>query len=262
MADAPATVHDLGPPPKSRPRDWRAWLIREIGPVAAILVVAIGLWIFLGVADEMGEGDTAVFDSAILSALREGGNAHDPIGPHWFELAAADVTSFGSVTGLTLIVALIAGFFAAFRRYREAWVLLAAPISGSLLSQWLKQYFNRERPPTEFHAVEVINPSFPSGHAMLSAVVYLTLAVLIARFSNRKRVKFYSLFAGVFMTLVVGASRVYLGVHWATDVLAGWSLGAAWALAWWLGAWGIERFGPVNLRPARGPRSHRARDSD
>jgi undecaprenyl-diphosphatase len=244
------TIHDLGPPVTARKREWRAWLMREFGLVAAVLVVAIGLWVFLGVADEMGEGDTAAFDQAIMYGLRQAGNPHNPIGPHWLELAAADITSFGSVTGLTVIVVLIGGFFAAFRRYREALILLAAPISGSLLSNWLKLYFNRDRPPLELHAVEVINPSFPSGHAMLSAVVYLTLGVLISRFSNRRRVKIYSLSVGVAMTLVVGASRVYLGVHWPTDVLAGWSLGAAWALAWWLAAWAAERFGPVNLRPA------------
>jgi undecaprenyl-diphosphatase len=249
MAATTTTVHDLGPSTRAKPRDWRQWLVREIGPVAAVLVVAIGLWIFLGVADEMGEGDTTTFDHAIMYGLRSAGSPHNPIGPHWLELAAADVTSFGSVTGLTLIVGLIAGFFAAFRRYREALILLAAPISGALLSNWLKLFFNRDRPPSELHAVEVINPSFPSGHAMLSAVVYLTLAVLISRFSNRKRVKAYSLAVGVVMTLLVGTSRVYLGVHWPTDVLAGWSLGAAWALAWWLAAWAVERFSPVNLRP-------------
>ena len=241
MADTPATVHDLGPSRYARLRTWRGWLMREIGPVVAILVVAIGLWVFLGVADEMGEGDTAAFDNAIMFGLREVGNPHNPIGPHWLELAAADITSFGSVTGLTVIVALIGGFFAAFRRYREALILIAAPVTGALLSNWLKLFFNRDRPPLQLHSVEVMNPSFPSGHAMLSAVVYLTLGVLLSRFSNRKRVKFYSLAMGVGMTLVVGMSRVYLGVHWPTDVLAGWSLGAAWALAWWLGEWAWER---------------------
>ena len=253
MADTPATVHDLGPGQGARVRTWRNWLMREIGPVVAVLVVAIGLWVFLGVADEMGEGDTMAFDQAIMFGLRQAGNPHNPIGPHWLELAAADITSFGSVTGLTVIVGLIGGYFAEFRRYREALILVAAPITGSILSQWLKQFFNRDRPPLQLHAVEVINPSFPSGHAMLSAVVYLTLAVLIARFSNRRRVKIYSLAMGVSMTLMVGLSRVYLGVHWPTDVLAGWSLGAAWALAWWLAAWAIERFSPVNLRPVPPP---------
>jgi len=248
MADMPASAPNIGPSRYARLKTWRTWLMREIGPVVAILIVAIGLWIFLGVADEMGEGDTMAFDHAIMYGLRSAGSPHNPIGPDWLEIAAADITSFGSVTGLTVIVALIAGYFAAFRRYREALILIAAPISGSMLSNWLKLYFNRDRPPLELHAVTVINPSFPSGHAMLSAVVYLTLAVLIARFSDRRRVKIYSLAMGVTMTLVVGMSRVYLGVHWPTDVLAGWSLGAAWALAWWLAAWALERFSPLTLR--------------
>jgi undecaprenyl-diphosphatase len=120
-------------------------------------------------------------------------------------------------------------------------LLIAASATGALVSQGLKQLFGRERPPLALHAVEVVNPSFPSGHAMLSAVVYLTLAVLIARFAERRRVKAYALAAGVALTLLVGASRVFLGVHWPSDVLAGWSLGAAWALAWWLLALAFER---------------------
>ncbi|MDB5452990.1 MAG: phosphoesterase PA-phosphatase related [Caulobacteraceae bacterium] len=246
MAIAPP--HDVGPPRKAHRAAWRDWLLREIGPVAAVLVVTVGLWLFLVVADEMGEGETARIDRAILFGLRQAGDPHLPLGPKWLHVAAADVTSFGSVTGLTLIVALIAGYFAAFRRYREALILVAAAASGSLVSQALKQFFGRERPPMVLHAVEVMNPSFPSGHAMLSAVVYLTLAVLIARFSDSKRVKAYSLGAGIVMTLLVGASRVYLGVHWPSDVLAGWSLGAAWALAWWLLAWALVRFGPFRAR--------------
>jgi undecaprenyl-diphosphatase len=258
MAAPSVPAHDVGPPPTAKPRAWRQWLMREIGPVAAVLVVTIGLWLFLVVADEMGEGDTGRIDHAILYGLRQAGDPHTPIGPHWLHLAAADITAFGSVTGLTVLVALIAGFFAAFRRYREAMILIAAPASGSLVSQALKHFFGRERPPAVLHSVEVMNPSFPSGHAMLSAVVYLTLAVLIARFSDRKRVKAYSLFAGVAMTLMVGSSRVYLGVHWPSDVLAGWSLGAAWALAWWLAAWALERFGPFTLKSDQRPASRRS----
>src|SRR5436190_2201640 len=155
---APAPVHDDGPPPKARSSAWRHWLMREIGPVAAVLVVTVGLWLFLVVADEMGEGDTSRIDNAILFGLRQAGDPHTPLGPHWLHLAAADITAFGSVTGLIVLVGLIAGFFAAFRRYREAAILIAAPISGSFLSQWLKQFFGRERPPTVLHSVEVMNP--------------------------------------------------------------------------------------------------------
>lgn len=232
--------------------------MREVGPVAAVLVAAIGLWIFLVVADETSEGGIGRMDHAILYGLRQPGNPSLPIGPVWLHLAAADITSFGSVTGLTLIVVLIAGFFAASRRHREAVLLVSATLSGTVVSQWLKHFFGRERPPMELHAVVATNPSFPSGHAMLSAVVYLTLAVLMARFSDRKRVKAYALAAGVTVTLLVGASRVYLGVHWPTDVIAGWSLGAAWALAWWLAALAVERAWPLRPSPSAPPIPPRA----
>lgn len=110
--------------------------------------------------------------------------------------------------------------------------------------------------PKRPRAVEVMNPSFPSGHAMLSAVVFLTIGVLSAHFAQRKRVKVYVMAAAISVALLIGLTRVYLGVHWPSDVLAGWSLGAAWALACWLAAralelrWRTPR--PVSLRPCFG----------
>jgi Membrane-associated phospholipid phosphatase len=102
-------------------------------------------------------------------------------------------------------------------------------------------FFDRERPDAALRAVEVMNPSFPSGHAMLSAVVFLTIGVLSAHFARQKRVKLYVVSAAAVATLLVGLTRIYLGVHWPSDVLAGWSLGAAWALSCWLCATALER---------------------
>jgi undecaprenyl-diphosphatase len=120
------------------------------------------------------------------------------------------------------------------------------------ISQGLKQLFGRERPELVYRAVEAANPSFPSGHAMLSAVVFLTLGALAARFAPRRRVKALALGAAVLLSLRVGASRIYLGVHWTSDVLAGWSLGAAWAMACWVAAWAWERRFPKSpLIPAK-----------
>lgn len=248
------------PPPNTGPAArrgagaWRAWMAREIGAVAALLVVAAGGLAFFGLADEVMEGDTRDLDHAILYGLREAADPSNPLGPRWLQTAAADVTALGSITDLTLIVAIVAGAFAAMRRFREAAILIAAPLSGMLVSQLVKHLVGRERPPMALHAVEVMNPSFPSGHAMLSAVVYLTLAALLARFSERRRLKAYAVCAGALLTLLVGMSRVYLGVHWPSDVLAGWSLGAAWALAWWLAVWAWERFvRKAPGQPAAGP---------
>lgn len=221
-----------------------AFARREIGLVAALFVAAVAVTAFLHVADEVAEGETAAFDRAVLLALRAPGDPHLPIGPHWLRMAAGDLTALGSIAVLATVVLIVGGLFASLGRRREALVLLVASGGGVALSQGLKLVFNRPRPEAAFHAAEVVNASFPSGHAMLSACVYLTLGALAARFAKRRAVKVYGLAAALACTLIVGATRVYLGVHWPTDVLAGWSVGAAWAMACWLLEWGWERLHP------------------
>jgi undecaprenyl-diphosphatase len=213
----------------------------ELGAVAALLIAAGGLLAFLHVSEEVAEGDTRAFDLAVLKALRLPGDPNSLIGPKWLHLAATDVTSLGSVTVLGLIVLLAVVFLASLKRWSEALVVLVGAGGGVAISQGLKQLFGRERPDLVYRAVEAANPSFPSGHAMLSAVVFLTLGALAARFSDLKRIKVLALSSGVLLSLLVGASRIYLGVHWTTDVLGGWSLGAVWAMACWLAAWAWER---------------------
>jgi undecaprenyl-diphosphatase len=125
-------------------------------------------------------------------------------------------------------------------------VLLAVSVGGgTLLSTLLKLGFDRPRPDLVAHLVDVRTLSFPSGHAMLSAVTYLTIGVLVARVSPKRRIKVYVTAVALVLTLAIGLSRVYLGVHWPTDVLAGWSIGAAWAMACWLGAVFLQRRGSV-----------------
>ena len=214
---------------------------REIGPIAIVLVVGLCLLVFRHIAEEVGEGDTRAFDRTILYALRTPGNLSRPIGPDWLNVAATDVTSLGSVTVLGILVILVAGLFLSFRRWREALMLLLASGSGLVVTNLLKDLFQRDRPPAVLHAVRAINASFPSGHAALSATVFLTLGALIAHFAERRRVRVYALSAAVILSLLVGCSRVYLGVHWPTDVLGGWCIGAAWALLWWGAAIAWER---------------------
>lgn len=219
----------------------REFAFKEVGVIVALFLAAGGALAFLGIAEEVAEGDTASIDRAILYAFRLPNDPSEPIGPAWFDAAVGDITAFGSAAGLGLVVLLVAGLFVSVRRFREAALLVAAPLTGVAVSQGLKLLFARERPDSILRAVEVVNASFPSGHAMLSAVTYLTLAALVERFTDSRRVQRYALAAGVLTTLLVGLSRIYLGVHWPSDVLAGWCIGAAWAIAWWLAAWFVER---------------------
>lgn len=215
--------------------------VREIGPASALLIAALGAMAFLAIADEVAEGETHALDLAVLRALRVGGRPDALVGPDWLHVAAVDVTALGSVAVLTLIILLAFALLASLRRWGEGFLLAGGALSGVTVSQGLKAVFGRERPDMAYRVVEAVNASFPSGHAMLSAVVFLTLGVLAARFSDRRRVKVLAISAAVLLSLLVGASRVYLGVHWASDVLAGWSVGAAWAMICWLVAYLVRR---------------------
>ncbi len=203
--------------------------------LAALAVAAGGLLAFVEIADDMTESDGAAFDWAVLRYLHPDElNLADPVGPVWLDHAMADFTALGSVTVLVSAVLLGSGFLLLRRRPLEALLLALALGGGLALSQSLKGLFLRERPPDAYRAVEVLNESFPSGHAMLSAVVYLTLGAMLARATPSARIRVYVLAAAILLTVLVGLTRLYLGAHWASDVLAGWSIGAAWATACWL----------------------------
>lgn len=200
---------------------------------AAALLAGFGL-----LADEVLEGDTVGFDQSVTLALRDNGDMNDPIGPMWLEEAARDVTSLGSFSILGLIVVVTVSYLWLRRKRTTAAFVAFAVISGTLLSNLLKAAFDRPRPDVEA-ATRVFTASFPSGHATLSAVVFLTLGVLLSESSSDNRVRGFFVGLGVLLTLIVGSSRVYLGVHYPTDVIAGWSLGAAWALCCWAGYKGL-----------------------
>jgi len=205
---------------------------REVAVLSIVLLVALALFGFLSVADEVMEGDSKAFDEALLLALRVPGDSHDPLGPGWLEEAARDVTALGGTTVVTLITLAVIGFLAVDGKPRTAGLVVVSVGGGMLLTTLLKLGFARPRPDLVPHAVEVYTASFPSGHATAAAVAYLTLGGLLSWSQRRRRVKIYVLTVAVVLTALVGASRVYLGVHWPTDVIAGWCVGAAWALGW------------------------------
>ena len=216
-----------------------ARLLKRVSPaekstVIAACISAISLYAFVEIAEEVSEGDTSSFDRTILLSFREPGDMSNPLGPEWLESVMRDFTALGGVAVLVTFTLLVAGFLLLTRKRHAAWMVIVSVIGGVALSNLLKWGFGRPRPDIVPHATMVYTQSFPSGHAMLSAVVYLTLGALMARTQADVQVKAYVLFAACLLTVVVGVSRVYLGVHWPTDVLAGWAVGASWALLCWL----------------------------
>ena len=210
-----------------------SWLgSHEAAVLCAVGGIAAGIWIFALIAGEVKEGQTLVFDREVMLAMRHPDLS--PKGSPEIQEAARDVTALGGLVVLTLVTAATAGFLALDGKARMARFVCVSVITGTIAASILKDLFNRPRPDIVPHAMHVSTASFPSGHSMISAVVYLTLGALVARSHERKLLKVYFLFLAVLLTFSIGVSRVYLGVHWPTDVLAGWTAGAVWALLCWL----------------------------
>ncbi|WP_241657366.1 phosphatase PAP2 family protein [Aurantiacibacter suaedae] len=206
------------------------WLFREQRFLALFLVGAALVAGFVALAGEMQEGETHAFDIAILETLREPGNAAQLIGPGWLQSVATDITALGGVTVLALVSALAIAFLLLRGRWRQAIFTTLATAGGAVMGSLLKGLFARSRPEVVPHLVEVTSLSFPSGHSLNSAIVYLTLAVMIARSFTDRTSRVFTVAVAVVLVLAIGCTRVVLGVHYPTDVLAGWTLGAAWAL--------------------------------
>lgn len=196
-----------------------------------LILIGAALFAFFKLASEVAEGDTMAFDRFILTGLRSSADPTIPIGPAWLPEAMTDFTAFGSPPGLLLVCATVAIYLLLSGRLRTAVFVFAATTGGMAMGGLLKLVYARPRPTLVPHLVDVASSSFPSGHATDSALVYLTLAALLARTVPERTLRIYIICVAITLTLLIGSSRVYLGVHWPSDVVAGWTIGAAWALA-------------------------------
>jgi undecaprenyl-diphosphatase len=215
----------------------RIWLFLrgfEARVLAGVALVAGAFWAFLSLGGEMLEGDTRGVDRRLILMFRTPGRPDDPIGGHNVEEAVRDVTALGGTTLIVLLTGVAVLAFAFHRRGRHAAVMAGAVALASVSSNLSKTFYARPRPDLVPHEAYVYSASFPSGHSTLSTAAWLTLAMLVASLETRRRSKALAYALAGLIVAGVGVSRVYLGVHWPTDVLAGWCLGAMWALAAWL----------------------------
>jgi undecaprenyl-diphosphatase len=213
----------------------------EIKILLIVLSAVIGLLIFISIANEVVEGETQHFDNYILKSLREPNDISQPIFPEWVTDAMKDITSLGSATIIILFTLMITGYLLLQKKYSLLLFILAATLGGALINLGLKEFVGRARPTEVTHLLEENSLSFPSGHSMMSAIVYLTQATLLTMIEKNRRAKFFIISVALILTILIGLSRIYIGVHYPTDVLAGWIAGISWALLCWYAASLIER---------------------
>jgi undecaprenyl-diphosphatase len=216
-------------------------------PIMILMLAGIagGVWSFIELAENISENHTKAFDRAILLAMRDPVNTSDPLGPPWMEETVRDVTALGGVTILSMITFAVICYLCLQGKTRMAFVVFISIAGGMIFSIILKEMFGRARPDVITHLYYASNYSFPSGHSMMAASTYLTLGVLIARSQPNRLLKVYFISIAVILTVLIGISRVYIGVHWPSDVLGGWAAGAVWALLWWFIAFWLQLLGKV-----------------
>ncbi len=199
-----------------------------------LLACLAAFYLFMALASEVLEGESRALDTAILMLMRNPADAQDPLGPPWAEEAMRDLTALGGTAILSFFTLAAAAFFFILKQRAQAFYLLCAVGTGIIFSNALKAGFDIPRPDLFPHGSFVYTQSFPSGHSLMAAVVYLTLGVLLAENQRHRVLKLYIMGLAVTLTALIGISRVYLAVHWPSDVLAGWLAGSAWALMAWL----------------------------
>jgi len=202
----------------------------EYATEISLVLLSLGLFGFFKLTEEVVEGDTRSFDQSVLLWFRDKADLSDPIGPQWLEVVMRDITALGGLLILGLLTIAACGYLWLTQRHKLALFVAVSIPAGALLNTLLKEYFTRPRPDIVPHGTGAALSSFPSGHAMMSAIVFLTLGALLSLSTENTRIKIYILFWSVFLTVIVGISRVYLGVHWPTDIIAGWIAGGTWAV--------------------------------
>jgi len=199
-------------------------------PLLLGLLLSTATFLFFRLAGEVREGETQGMDERVLRSLRTPEDPAVPIGPAWLLPAARNLTALGSAPVLLLVVLGAAGFLLLGRLWLHLGMLLGASGGGTLLLFGLKRFFDRPRPTVVPPLMLETTPSFPSGHAMMSAVIYLTLGTLLAQLCPRWRERVYVVSLAGILAVIIGLTRIYLGVHYPSDVLAGWSVGLTWAI--------------------------------
>ena len=212
----------------------RSWvsILGEAGTQLLLTILGLlgALWAFLAVTGEVREGETSPLDRHILLAFRTPGDLGTPIGPRWLQESARDFTALGGFTALSLIVVLAVVILILLNRRTQALILGSTAVFAQGFAELVKHLIDRPRPEIVPHLDLVYSSSFPSGHALMSPAVYLTLAAVVAAGHPRPAIRWVLRIGAVMLVIVIGVSRVYLGVHWPSDVLAGWTLGTAIAL--------------------------------
>lgn len=226
---------------------FRFWNLgrRELWILLPAVVVFGSLLIFAKISGEVRENEWHASETGIMRSLRTVEDPSIPIGPKWMQHSALDISALGGGSVLTLMTLLVLGYLLLLRRYHAVLLVLVATVGGMLLNNSLKQFFGRERPSIVPHLSEVASASYPSGHSMLSAIVYLTLGVMLAQSTSSWRLRMYFVGSALLVTFLIGLTRVYLGVHYPTDVLGGWTVGTAYAVLCAMTANWLQRRGKV-----------------
>jgi undecaprenyl-diphosphatase len=253
----PASTGERRAEPRSRfdlVRDVLYGTLRAIGRHASSFYTALGIYLvggaiiaiagtaaFVELASHVRSGATQTFDESVMRWM----GAHRI---EWIERSLLEITALGTGLVVMMIVVISALFLIATQHRFSAFLLLVASAGGIVLNAVLKSSFDRPRPQLFEWLTVPSSSSFPSGHAMSSAIVYFTVAYLIARLEKRRWMRTLTILSSLLLVLLISVSRLYLGVHYPSDVLAGVIIGLAWAGFCLAGLEAVRVFG-LRFRP-------------